>query len=262
MLTIIAVFAIADRSFGRSAALLAALLLATNPVQVEYSAHLLPDIVVSGFMLASAALLYEGREARGAGRPWLLGGLCVVALLLGALTKETAVWVTPFFLGVLFVDLARRRNLRLWTAIVATGVGGLALFLLAYRLATGDPLHILDVMERTHNVSEQASFVGKSSEEYAHRLTLAPVEFLAEQLGYGHLAFLALPALIHLVWPLRRMAPGARFWAAYALVLLLCFWFGSTSLRSYNPLPISARFLMPRLSPPPPSRDSRDLRVS
>jgi 4-amino-4-deoxy-L-arabinose transferase-like glycosyltransferase len=255
LLTIVGVFAIAERSFGRNAALLAALLLATNPVQVEYAAHLLPDIVVSGFMLASVALLDAAREpdraagVPGGGRPWLFGSLCVLSLLAAALTKETAVWAALFFLGVLVLDLARRRNLRLWTAIVASGAVALGLFLLAYAVATGDPLHILEVMERTHNASVQASFVGKSSDQYFDRLTLATVRFLVEQLGYGHLALLAIPALVHLVRPLRRMSSGARFWAAYTVVLLLCFWFGSTSLRSYNPLPISARFLMPLVAP-------------
>ncbi len=251
VLTIVVVFATTYRSFGRSAALLAALLLSTNVIQVEYAAHLLPDIIVSGLMLGSVALLFAARDAhRGAAsRPWLHGSLCALMLVAGLLTKETVVWALPFFLGVMAYDLARRRNVRLWMAIVWTGAVCLGLFLLSYYLATGNPLHALDTVEGTHNVSEQASFAGKSSAKVLHRLTLAPIQFLVEQLGYGYLVLLVVPALIHMLRPLRSMPPGVRLWAAYAAVLLLCFWFGTTSLRSYNPLPISPRFLMPLLAP-------------
>ncbi len=251
LLTIVVVFATTYRAFGRSAALLAALLLATNVTQVEYAAHLLPDIIVSGLMLGSAALLCAARDAHGgaASRPWLHGGLCAVALVAALLTKETVVWALPFFLGVLAYDLARRRNVRVWTAIVATGAVCLGLFFLSYYLTTGNPLHALDSVEEKHNVSVQASFAGKSSAQYLHRLTLAPIQFLVDQLGYGYLVLLAVPALIHMVRPLRSLPSGVRLWTAYAAVLLLCFWFGTTSLRSYNPLPISPRFLMPLLAP-------------
>ena len=110
-------------------------------------------------------------------------------------------------------------------------------------------MHALESVEGTHNVSVQASFIAKSSAKVLDRLTLGPARFLVEQLGYGHLVLLAVPALVHMVRPLRGLPSGVRYWASYATVVLLCFWFGTTSLRSYNPLPISPRFLMPLLAP-------------
>lgn len=251
LLTIVAVFATAYRTFGRTAALLAALLLSTNIVQVEYAAHLLPDIVVSGFMLGSTALLYAGRDPRPgpSSRPWLMGSLIALTLLAALVTKETVVWIGPFFLGILILDLVRRKNLRLWLATVTTGLVCLGLFFLAYYLATGNALHALASVEGTHNVSVQASFVAKSEAKYLDRLTVGPARFFLQQLGYGYLFLLAVPALVHMVRPLRSLPPGLRYWASYATVVLLCFWFGSTSLRTFNPLPISPRFLMPLLAP-------------
>ena len=55
--TIALVHGAAARAAGRRAALAAALLLATNLVQVRYSSRLLPDVVVSAFMLAGAVAI-------------------------------------------------------------------------------------------------------------------------------------------------------------------------------------------------------------
>lgn len=251
LLTIAVVFAAAARTFGSRTGLLAGFLLAANPIQVHYAAHLLPDLIGSGFMVGAVALLYQARDRRTgtAARVWLEGGLCVLTLIAALLVKKTVVWAVLFFAGVMAWDLVRRRNVRLWMAIVATGLALSGLFCFSYYLATGNPLHVLASIETTHNVSPLASFAGRSAAEYLHRLSLGPVRLFVDQLGYGYLLVLAVPALLELVRPLRPAPRGVRFWASYVAVVLLCFWFGTTSLHAYNPLPVSPRFPMPALAP-------------
>jgi hypothetical protein len=250
LLTIGLVFATTWRSFGRPAALLAALLLATNVVQIDYAAHLIPDLVLAGFMLVGVAVIHAAREAEaaGRGRPWLHGGLCALALLAGLLTKKTVIWAMPFLLGVMALDLVRRRNRRLWTAFVVCGAACLGLYFLAYALGSGDPLHPIRNVEESHNALK-TSFADRSRAQVVHRLTDAPVKFFLRQAGYGHLLLLAVPALLHALRPLRVLPSALRFWAAYTAVVLFSFWFGTTSLQSYNLLPISPRFLIPLLAP-------------
>ena len=249
--TVAAVYSAARHSFGSTAARLSALLLATNPVQVEYAAHLLPDVVASAFLFVAMALYLGARETEaggGRGRPATAGALGTLALFAGFMSKTTVVWAFPFLLALLVLDLVRGRNRRFWGAVLAMGVSCIGLFLFGYYLATGSPLHVLESIEGSHNVSV-ASFDGKDPSKIVHRLTRAPLQFLGRQLGYGCPTLLAVPALVHLVRRRAWLPSGLRVWTAYLLVVLFSFWFGSTSLEAYNPLPVSARFLMPLLAP-------------
>lgn len=249
LLTIIAVFATAYRAFGGNAALLAALLLASNVIQLDYSTHLLPDIVVSLLTFAGTALLFTTRGAdRGALSTWLRGGAAAAMLVAGLVTKTTVVWAVPFFAGTLLYDLWHRQNFRLWTAIATVGTACLGILLFCYWWTTGNPLHVVHTIEETHN-EYTVSGAYRSSDALAERLAFGPLEFFMEELGYGPLLLLAVPGLVHALRPLSALPAALRFWGAYVLVVLLAFWYGSTSLRFYNPLPASPRYLMPLLPP-------------
>jgi 4-amino-4-deoxy-L-arabinose transferase-like glycosyltransferase len=246
VLTIVLVYATARRFFGTGAALFAALLVATNVTQVEQSAHLLPDLVVSFFMLAALSLLLLAREAPPVRQP-LLGVLCALALAAGVLTKETVVWAAPFFAVLMVRDLRQRRHARLWAWLAGTALAALGAILLSYQLATGSALARLEAIDRIHNT--RVSFAGSSRAQLLHRLTDRPLRFVIEHPGYLALVLLSLPPVVGLARPLRSVPPATRPWAAYSTIVLLGFWFGTTSLDFYNPLPISARNLMPLLAP-------------
>ncbi len=248
VLAILIVFTVVNRSMGAKTAVFAALLLGTNLVQVKYSSRLLPDLVVATFMLAAASMLYLRRTSASPGRQRFHGALCALTLFVAALAKESVVWALPFFFCVMAADALRKRNLRWWSWFMLTGVAASTAYFAAYYAFTGNALYRLEAIEGTHNVG-LGSFIGKSSDAYFRRLTYEPLLFLIEKPGFGLLLILSLPALVLLVRPSQIGRPGIRFWAAYFTVILLSFWFGTTSLSAYNPLPIAERFLVPLLAP-------------
>jgi len=97
LLTITLVFAAGRRLGGTRAGGFAALLLATNPLQVCHSMLLLPDIVVSLFLFASASALSKARRAGAPYRTWAAGLLVAGLFYCAFLTKLTAIWILPFF---------------------------------------------------------------------------------------------------------------------------------------------------------------------
>jgi 4-amino-4-deoxy-L-arabinose transferase-like glycosyltransferase len=244
--TIALVHGAAARAAGRRAALAAALLLATNLVQVRFASRLLPDVVVSAWMLAAAVAIERGRDAAPA-RQARAGLAAALLLLVALLAKETAVWLGPLFLGLCAYDLLRRKNARLWLVFAGTLGAGLAALAAAYAAATGDPLYRLQGIEVAHNERAGAFEGGLAS--YAARLTYAPLVFLLEIPAYGLALLLALPAAVFAARAPRHESGGARYWVAYLVSVVASFWLGTTSLREYTPLNLAERFLMPFLAP-------------
>jgi len=248
LVSVVVVFALALRLFGRPTALLAAFLLATNLVQVKYSSRLLPDIVVSMFLLIGLALLTDARLGASPARQRWNGLLCALALTGAFLAKSTFFWSLPFFLAVLARDLFRREHLRFWGWFTATGLASAALYFGGYYLATGNALYRLEGIESTHNVRAW-SYANKTTTELIARLTYRPAQYIVGHPGYGLLVFMALPTFYNLVRPMKVFPREARWIAGYFSIVFLAFWFGSTSVVTYNPLPISERFLIPFLGP-------------
>ena len=244
--TIALVHGAAARAAGRRAALAAALLLAINLVQVRYASRLLPDVVVSALMLAAAVAIERGRAAarRAPGPRGFASALLVLAALL---SKETAVWLGPLFLGLLVYDLLRGKNRRLWTAFSAALLAGLLALGGAYAAFTGDALYRLQGIESVHN--ERAGAFDGGLASYAARLTYEPLVFLLEIPGFGLALLLALPAAVFAARAPRSESGGARYWVAYLASVMGSFWFGTTSLSAYTPLNLADRFLMPFQAP-------------
>jgi hypothetical protein len=178
----------------------------------------------------------------------VLGACCALALGAGCFVKESAVWGAPLLLGLAAWDLAHRANARFWRAAGAVGAGSLIVALTAYWVTTGDPLYRLHGLEATHNVRPW-SFHGRSQADLVARLTYEPLAAMLENPELGIPLALAAPAAVHAVFRLAFLPRGTRLWVGVFAVVLLSFWFGSTSLRSYNPLPVERRYLLPLLPP-------------
>ena len=248
VLTILLVFFTVRRFFGMRAASLSAFLLALNIIQIKYASRLLPDIIVSMFMMAAVALLALARTTASPRKQRIYGVICALSLFAGLLTKGTVAWALPFFLGVTVCDVFRRRNSPFWFGLACSGTAAVTFLLAAYFVSTGNALYRLEGIEGTHNVRDW-SYLGKSWEAYARRLSYEPIRFIIARPGLGLLLALSAPALVHCIRPLAFLPAGARLWAGYCLALLASFWFGTTSLTYYNPLYLVERFLIPLLAP-------------
>ena len=244
LLTIAIVHLTVRNTAGRRAALMAALLLSINLIQVRFASRLLPDVVVSSFMILAAALIQYGRQQR---HELKVGFAAAVALLAALMAKATVVWAGPFFAGLLLFDLLRGRHRRMWAGFVIGVALSAAVFFGSYQLLTGDPLYRLAGIETIHN--SRAGFFAGGLGQYFERLTYGPLVYLLGRPGFGLLLLLALPAVVTAARAPRSESSCARYWAGYGLTVMAAFWLGTTSTRIYTPLYLADRFLMPFLAP-------------
>ncbi|HEY4058145.1 MAG TPA: hypothetical protein VGM39_16145 [Kofleriaceae bacterium] len=205
-------------------------------VLVVTSRAVLQNAVVLGVDLPCAALLsttvlFLGLRSRG--RRWL--ALAAVAWFSAFLVKETALWLFPVWLYVIVTDYRRdgisiaRRYL--WAAVP------LAVLAIAYMILCamvwGHPLARfmgIQALAGHHTWAIDEA----SSATWMQRLLWKPPGFLFKVFG--------LVLLLALAWPF-VLDPSKRLWGIAAFVVLAFFWFGSTSLTSYSPLPLSPRMV-------------------
>ena len=197
--------------------------------------NLFPDSIVSA-LLALSVLALSRRINRGGPLRHVLRASCgVLAWYCAMLTKESAWWALPLWAGALLVDVFRgRRELLKWfylpAALLAAVLGALYLWFCAHYY--GDPL------ARIHTVQALTGKHGWTIRDDAHlslRLTSRALRYFWTQ--YASLPILALCGLF--VLPASR-----RIWGFYALITVLSFWFGSTSLTSYQPMPLMSRLVV------------------
>jgi 4-amino-4-deoxy-L-arabinose transferase-like glycosyltransferase len=137
-------FFIGTRLFGVRAALIAALLFATFPIQLRYATVLVPEPILACYLLL-AVLLYVRTDDR---TPLARSVLTGVVLGIAYLTKEPAVFVAL----ALLVDSALGRRWRQAVG-VALGIGAVVAIEHAYYVGTtGDPLFRLHALSAHNDV--------------------------------------------------------------------------------------------------------------
>jgi len=221
---------------------LGALLCVTSVALIHASTELLPDVVAGALMAASALLLFRRRRLAEGRFAWAFAGLPVLLAFLAFEAKESAYWLLPLWLAAAWSDSRGREwpllLRRFYVPAILTGavLGGAYLAFCAFvwgsafaRLAaiqslTGQHLWAWDHASRW---------------ELVKRLTIAPVELLTMQYG---MAVLALAALGFVLAP-----ASLQPWCWYTAACLLFYWFGSTSLTRYEPMPLSERMTLPVL---------------
>lgn len=204
-----------------------------------FSTALIQNSVVLGVDLPCAALmavsvLWLSWRDRPRGDWWLAAAVC--AWLAAFLVKEVAVWCAPVWIYAAICD---RRQLRRWIPAVATGavLGGAYL---AFSAAVwGSPL------ARFHGIDDL-------TDEHAWKLPGQPVRAWIDRLTWQPPVLLAklfqvtlLPALVA-PWLVRGRE---RIWCVAAAAFVALYWFGSSSVSAYAPLPISPRMVLPALPP-------------
>ncbi len=188
--------------------------------------------------LMSLVVLCLSRRLGPRGRAWLVAAS--VAWLAAFLVKETAIWCAPVWLYAIVSD-ARARSprdvLRSYAPALLVGAVLLAAYLLLCVHLWGSALARFQGVEA---ISEEHawSMHGKSSGAWLARLTWQPAWFVI-----GLFQCLLVPATAAAWW----VRGPERIWAFATATFLALYWFGSASLSSYSPLPISGRMILPVL---------------
>lgn len=205
------------------------------------SVSLLPDVFVAGLLGSSALLLHRRRNGgRGGIRGLLYPTGAVGLLFLAFLAKESAYWLLPFWLLVLITDLRRGdsglvRRFHVPAAVMA-GMLGLLYLIFCWKV-WGSPLaRFNSVQELTgHHLW---SLEHASGWALIKRVTVSRVSMFLRD--YGPLVLLTAASI-------RTIPRSLRFWACYTVIMVLFFWFGSSSFTRYEPLPSTARMTLPAL---------------
>ena len=180
--------------------------------------------------LLGYSVLFMARRDRGAG--WLVAA--IVAVVAAFLVKETAVWCAPIWLWAIVVDtreLGVARMTRRYAPAVVLGVGLIAAYLVVCAKVWGDPLarfHGIEQVSGEHAWTLQ----GKSASAWLVRLTYAVPVLMWKMYGAAIVPAIAAPLIVRG----RQM-----IWLVAAGSFLALYWFGTVSLASYSPLPISER---------------------
>ncbi len=209
---------------------------AASVTLVRHSAILLPDLPCGALMAAS--VLGLARRAGPNGARWLAGGM--IAAVAAFLVKESAIWLAPIWTYAVIADgreHGARSTFERYRAALVVGAVSVIAYLVLCAIVWGSPL------ARLHGVDEVSAehtwaMAGKSGAEWLARLAWQPPILFAKLFGFA-----LVPAVIALV----IVRGPARVWVVAAAVIALFFWFGSSSLTSYSPLPVRPRMVLPLL---------------
>ena len=213
-----------------------AVLLILNPILLEYSADFLPDMGSTLFSYVAIFLTYFGLNASSSNNKIIYGILAGIALFVAFSIKVSVFYLAPFFL-LLFLLSIKHQSIKFWIALALSSAIPLAFTLFAYHLITGDWLYRLHAIENEHNIS-QHSYYGKSLAVIIKRITIDPIVLLLSNPGYSIITILG---LYHLTRVKINIKTKEGYLALFTICTLIVYWFGSTSLQSYNPLPMQER---------------------
>jgi hypothetical protein len=174
-------------------------------------------------------------------RRWFAAAMC--AWFAAFLVKETALWCAPIWLYVIAREL-RRESWRIcvvgrrFAPAAAVGIVLVLGYLALCAWLWGDPF------ARFHGIDRAVASVGDNP-SYAQawvlnvgRMTWQVPQLLLRIFGA------TLVLVVAGFWLVRR---DERIWIVATATIVLLYWFGSSQLGAYTPLPISVRLLVPVL---------------
>lgn len=200
---------------------------------LRHAATLNVDLPCAALLAASVLCLSRRERPR-----WIAAA---IALWFGAfLVKETAVWAAPVWLYAVVHDVRAahlRTVARRYAPAVGLGVGLTLAYLALCAELWGDPLvRFRGIQDLTF--AHGWSMHGQPTSEWLARLTWGPALML-----FKMFRGLLVPAVLAL-WFVRGKD---AIWGVAALSMLGLFWFGSSSVSAYEPLPLWPRMVLPAL---------------
>lgn len=212
------------------------ILVVTCRALVQQLPLLYPDLLCAALMGCSVLGLSRRGGPRGA---WWIT-FAALSLVAAFLVKESAVWLGPTWLYALASDLRAtglRATARRFGRGLTVGAALAAGYLVLCARVWGDPLaRFAGIQELAGEHTWSMAHAGGAA--WLGRLTWQPALLL-----YKMMTLAIFPALVA-PW-LAGVRARARIWLVYTATTLLLFWFGSTSLSSYLPLPLMPRMALP-----------------
>lgn len=228
---------------NRGIAFWAILFLSVNPLIYELSLELLPDLPFFCFSSIAILLLYQRSL-----KQLLYGALSALLMGFAFWTKETTVYLYPWFGILLLLDIYNRKNFRFHLSFITVSLLFTIVHFGYYFFETGEILYRFSAIEAEHNLSPVWSYFDSSLIEILSRLTYGPLTFLLFHYKFSFLIVVALLITIYLIIQ-KNTSPFAVYFSSFFIYLIVLFWFGSTSLKSWNPLPLVPRMWISLLLP-------------
>ena len=194
-----------------------------------------PDsLLVIWVVLVPFAAIYRNQQ------PFLAALGLISGLFFGFLTKETIVFLAPFPVILFLIDQkSKSLNYRFYLALLGLGISAGLLYFGYFWYSFGDPFYRISSINSGHYISE-FTYADKGFWAMLRRLTYLPILTFVER-SYWLWLVLAIPG----VWSLtkEKTSPLVEFVLAFCL-LLVGFWFMSSTLEFYNPIYLNPRHLI------------------
>ncbi|MFC3414665.1 ArnT family glycosyltransferase [Algoriphagus hitonicola] len=204
-----------------------------------YFLHFLTKVYPDSLLVVCVALTFFAAIRRKE-QPILGGILMSLALFIGFISKETIVFLFPFPFLLLYVDQKSNKLVwRFYLSLVVTGLIFLSLYLSYFWLAFGDPFYRISSINAGHYISE-FTYADKGLGAIVERLTITPFLTFVERNYWPWLVF-ALPGLVRSLNS--KNEKGFEVGLGF-LLLLIGFWFMSSTLDFYNPIYLNPRHLI------------------
>src|SRR5262249_15594309 len=189
---------------------------------VSHAILLYPDLPAAALMAWSVLLLQRRKLAAA-----------MVVWFAAFLVKETALWCAPVWIWVALRDTG-------WRAMWRAGVVGAALgiaYLVVCSVVWGDAFARFRGVQELTNEHKWA-MSGRPAGEWLARLTWEVPWMLIKMFKVTLVPVVLAPWLVR---------GRERIWWAFTATMVLMYWFGSSSVSSYAPLPILQRMILPAL---------------
>jgi len=232
---------------NRSIAFLSFSLLAFNPAFIRLSADIAVDMVMTTFMTFAVFFTYHIRQNRFSQTK---GGFFVAFTLFYAVfTKMTAIYCFPFFAFLLVIDIRQKQFFNFWKSLILFSLILYIIYFGSYYFTLGDAFFRFNGFEQTHGSGEVVpwNYRNRPLKDIITRLTIYPVAFFLFAPGYSLLIILACFSIFSKKW--FEKSELIKYTTIYFLIISFVFWFGSSSLKQYNPVILVERMLLPILPP-------------
>ncbi|SDD69074.1 4-amino-4-deoxy-L-arabinose transferase [Algoriphagus faecimaris] len=209
-----------------------------------YFLHFLTKVYPDSLLVVCVSLTLFAAVIRK-DQPLASGVLMSLALFFGFISKETIIFLFPLPFLLFYVDQrSKMGNWGFYRSLLLTGLALSALYLGYFWLNFGDPLYRISSINAGHYISE-FTYADKGLGAILERLTITPFLTFVERNYWPWLIF-ALPGL---VWSLKSKSGKGFEIALGFLLLLLGFWFMSSTLDFYNPIYLNPRHLIILIPP-------------